>query len=1088
MSILRSILIILVGLTSAFSAVFTVSNTQDSGEGSLRWALDQVNTHSGPDTIFFNIPDSSPGFNNNVWTIALQSALPSLTDAGTYLNGATQRNTNADGPEVIIDGRSAGTMVNGLVIASADNTIRGLGIINFTDNGILINSTAAKANRIFSCYIGVGSDGKTGKANAGHGVYLNTAGFKNVIGSSRPEYRNVISANLKNGIQIEKTDSTIVIGNYIGCDATGKGKLGNQQNGIYLFVTTQHTRIGGDAIEEGNVIAANLWHGILMQGNLVKYCIIRQNRIGTDENGSLELGNERYGIYLYGGASDNTIGPNNNIMNNKKYGIGIASGTTLRNRITRNAISSNTNTAIQLTSGANSGIAAPSGIKVTNEGVSGLAAANSVVEIFSDPVEEGAWFEASVTSDANGRFFWAGKPKGPSITANQTDGLGNTSELSSPLRIVPFIVTTTLDSLEGSLRWAIEGSNVTPDADKILFNIPLTDPGYKPAKGIWLIRPNKPLPFFNNGYVEVDGSSQTKNQGNTNPQGPEIYLDGLLAGDKAKGLEIHSGHNWIHDLGIGSFSQNAIAIIGEASKHNRITGCYIGLDADGKSVMPRNGWNGVVIATADSNLIGGPELGQRNYIAGMGLHGIFLSGSPCRGNVIVNNYVGLDVSGMQALPNAKDGIRLEKGPKRNVIGGSNSTERNISSGNGRTGIRLEGAGVDSNQVAGNWIGLTAAGTDSLPNAESGIVLADHVTHNTIGGSSQSAGNVISGNRYSGVQIRVNSDYNTLSNNTIGLDPSHNKAFGNNQHGVYIYSAAANNTIGPGNVIAANGRAGAVTGMGILVDGTATKGNRILKNSIGTISDKKFGNSSHGVCVRKDAMDNMIGPENTIAYNDSDGVRIVGERSVYNTITRNSIYRNSGLGIELLQSANFDLAPPIFAPKGDGTVYGKAQPYATVEVFVSEDEEGRRWLGTATADENGKFSLNIGKKDSVLTATATDGLGNTSKFSRNNPTAVSTEEGPVLPQTFSLQQNYPNPFNAATVFTFSLPTPEWVSLSLYNVNGQKIARMLERSLPAGNHSLTWIAQDDQGQLLPSGTYYYVLKAGAYKNWKKMVLLK
>jgi hypothetical protein len=1072
----------------AFSAVFTVTNTDDSGDNSLRWALMQANIQAGPDTVLFNIPDTSPGYGDKVWTITLQFALPVFADAATFVNAASQRNTNPNGPEIILDGHQTFGAVNGLVISSAKNIIKNLGIVSFSDNGILITGPGARDNVITGCYIGVSPDGVAARANSGHGIYVKSAGVKNRIGGNKADQRNLISGNLKNGIQIEKADSTVVQGNYIGCDAGAKNKLGNQQSGIFLYGSAQCTLIGGDAAEEGNVISGNLWHGILMQGNLVKQCLISHNRIGTDLATTLDLGNERYGLYLYGGASDNTIGPFNSILNNKKYGICISSNTTLRNHITQNAISKNFNSAIQLTSGGNAGVLPPTGLIVAADGVKGKAPARSVVEIYSDPADEGAWFEAAVITDDLGNFYWAGNPKGPSVTATMTDDLGNTSEFTLPLRIVPFTVTTTRDSLEGSLRWAIDGSNLTPEADKILFDIPKTDPGFQAAKGVWVIKPTKPLPWLTGGRVELDGSSQSKKQGDANLFGPEIFLDGSLAGDKAKGLEIRSAHNWVHDLGIGSFSQNAIVLIGEAGRHNRITGCYVGLDATGKGAMPLNGWSGIVIATADSNVIGGNEPGLRNYIVAMGLHGILLSGVPCRANALINNYVGLDITGTKALPNLKDGIRLEKGPAGNIIGGSSAQERNVCSGNGRTGIRLEGAGVDSNIVVGNWVGLVASGTDSLANGESGILLADHARYNIIGGKSPASGNVISGNHFSGIQIRGNSDYNMIAYNTIGLDAARTKALGNSQHGIFVFSAAANNEIGPANVIAGNGRSGADAGSGVVLDGTATKGNKLFNNLIGWDSETKLGNTGHGVYLLNGCMENRIGPENTIAQNGGDGVRVAGERTVFNTISKNSIFNNTGMGIDNQLGGNLDLAPPNFALKNIGTVFGTAQPFAKVEVFTGLDEEGQRYLGTVVADAKGSFSMAIGRTDSVLSATATDVLGNTSEFSRNNPTGVLDNSTTVMPIVFTLQQNYPNPFNAGTLISFSLPTPQKVSIVLYNVHGQKVAKLLEQSLQAGSHSITWTARDDQGHALPSGVYVYVLNAGALQSWKKLILLR
>lgn len=99
------------------------------------------------------------------------------------------------------------------------------------------------------------------------------------------------------------------------------------------------------------------------------------------------------------------------------------------------------------------------------------------------------------------------------------------------------------------------------------------------------------------------------------------------------------------------------------------------------------------------------------------------------------------------------------------------------------------------------------------------------------------------------------------------------------------------------------------------------------------------------------------------------------------------------------------------------------------------------------------------------------------------TAVNTEE--VLPTEFALEQNYPNPFNPATAIEFSLAKAENVSLTVYNVLGQRVATLLDnQTMSVGTHSV----QFDASQL-SSGTYVYRLQAGgAYTATRTMVLLK
>ncbi len=88
----------------------------------------------------------------------------------------------------------------------------------------------------------------------------------------------------------------------------------------------------------------------------------------------------------------------------------------------------------------------------------------------------------------------------------------------------------------------------------------------------------------------------------------------------------------------------------------------------------------------------------------------------------------------------------------------------------------------------------------------------------------------------------------------------------------------------------------------------------------------------------------------------------------------------------------------------------------------------------------------------------------------------------LPTSFGLAQNYPNPFNPSTVIDFSLPTRSDVTLTIYNVTGQKV-KEISGSYAAGINSISWDASANS-----SGIYFYKLVAGDFSDTKKMMLLK
>ncbi len=94
-----------------------------------------------------------------------------------------------------------------------------------------------------------------------------------------------------------------------------------------------------------------------------------------------------------------------------------------------------------------------------------------------------------------------------------------------------------------------------------------------------------------------------------------------------------------------------------------------------------------------------------------------------------------------------------------------------------------------------------------------------------------------------------------------------------------------------------------------------------------------------------------------------------------------------------------------------------------------------------------------------------------------------EIGGELPSGYTLSQNYPNPFNPTTTVEFTIPQSGFVSLKVFDVLGQEIATLINQEKGAGTYRATFDAAN-----LPSGTYFYTLKAGSYSAVKKMVILK
>ncbi len=98
------------------------------------------------------------------------------------------------------------------------------------------------------------------------------------------------------------------------------------------------------------------------------------------------------------------------------------------------------------------------------------------------------------------------------------------------------------------------------------------------------------------------------------------------------------------------------------------------------------------------------------------------------------------------------------------------------------------------------------------------------------------------------------------------------------------------------------------------------------------------------------------------------------------------------------------------------------------------------------------------------------------------------KGDQVSRIFELLQNYPNPFSLETEIGFSVPVFSHVTISIYNMQGYEVCRLIDAQYPAGSHSIRWDAKDSHGQALPSGIYLYQLKAGNFYEMRKMSVIR
>ena len=518
---------------------------------------------------------------------------------------------------------------------------------------------------------------------------------------------------------------------------------------------------------------------------------------------------------------------------------------------------------------------------------------------------------------------------------------GNPSPLPSAL------VTNTRDSGPGSLRTAIyfafdRSTEVPAVPTTVTFQVPTTDPNYSSGTGVFTIKPTYIMPALGDGTT-VDGVSQAAFTGDTNPNGPEIVLDGANfapANLSGPGLILRAANCTVKGLGLRNFSERGIDLLqgndpngsaatgnviggttaaarniisgnvaygigirGSTTSGNVIQGNYIGTDQDG-SAAQANSAGVVIYSGAHDNTIGGAAAGARNIISGNTFQAIYIGDAGTNNNLVQGNYIGLDVSGTTAIPNGL-GIDILSGAQSNKVGGTSIAARNVISGNNGPGVLIHAGqdpamiGTRDNVVQGNYVGLTAAGSAALANQGSGVQVFEGAPSNTIGGTAAGSGNVISGNLYNGIDLSDSGTINTfVQGNIIGLNPAGAAKIPNGATGIQISNGAQSNTIG-GTTPAARNLISGNNAQGIAILGSGTSQNIVSGNYIGVDvngASTLVGNGSAGISIFFGAQANTIGgstsgARNIISGNFYQGITIDGSGTNLNAIQGNYI----GLG-------------------------------------------------------------------------------------------------------------------------------------------------------------------------------------------------
>ena len=270
------------------AATFTVTNTNDSGAGSLRQALLDANANPGTDTIVFSI-------GSGVQTITLATIFPTITDP-VSIDGSTQPGFSGS-PLIVIDGINITTSnIYGLRIDAGNSTVKGLVINNFL-RGSAIGLAVAGGNTIQGNYIGTDATGMIRLANDA-GITIFSSSSNNLIGGTTPAQRNVIAGSRFDNIEVINGVANKVKGNFIGTNAQGTASIGTGGYGVDNE-GGEDAVIGGTEPGAGNLISGNGQSGIYLGG---RNATVQGNFIGTDLTGTQTVPNTSSGIFVSGGG------------------------------------------------------------------------------------------------------------------------------------------------------------------------------------------------------------------------------------------------------------------------------------------------------------------------------------------------------------------------------------------------------------------------------------------------------------------------------------------------------------------------------------------------------------------------------------------------------------------------------------------------------------------------------------------------------------------------------------------------------------------------------------------------------------------
>lgn len=864
---------------------------------------------------------------------------------------------------------------NDLTIGRYDHPDLGFNYIGVIDDVVFFNEALSAdqvaylfstgipvtgANRVQGNYIGTTADGMSAIGNGDTGVRI-TDSSGNMIGGDSAELGNLISGNPQ-GLGITGVASTgnVIRGNLVGTDKTGRGRLDNRVDGIAVTRGATGNIIGGLSDGERNVISGSGRFGVLVANTLGNS--IQGNSIGSDVTGTERIANTSAGIAVlndFGTVIGGTESGAGNVISGNGVGVWLYGGLAAKDvRIEGNLIGTTADGQGPLPNGDGIFILASNGNKVQNLAIGGSApGAGNVIS--------GNRYGIRITGAEALNIRVQGNKIGTDV-----DGLDAVPNSRAGIIISDGAGGVTIGGATPAARNIISGN----DQD----GVQIVGVGNNTIQGNYIgTTADGMSPLGNATGITVIDSSQNL------IGGPSAAVRNIVSASKA-------GHG--------------ITIQGSAASSNLIEGNFVGLAADGATALG-NSFSGIVLAESSGHTLRG------NVSSANADSGVYLVGATTSNNTIEHNYFGTDATGTLDRGNANMGINLRRARsttvRENLISGndrfgvginsvstgtliesnrigtdvtgtaalgndigilvegaSNSIPGNVVSGNFKQGVWVRGSAAQNVTIQGNKIGADSDGAAAVPNGQTSNgagILIEGANGVLVGGTTEAARNVISGNHGSGISISGGS-HHTVQGNSIGTTADGMSPLGN-ATGITVINSS-NNVIGgltdaAGNVIAHN------SGSGVCVIGNDSVGNTIRRNSIHSNALLGIDLGPAGITPNDDgdaSAEPSIPPDTDSGPNDLQNAPVI----------RSAIAGNTTRIAGQLRST----------PQSTFTI----DFYASAEPDPSGAGEGERWLGSiqVTTNELGVagFSIKSGtvKLGEYVTATATNHTGSTSEFS------------------------------------------------------------------------------------------------------------